>query len=163
MYQNALDLWEELGGHLEERAAVTKKLGDAFYKFGIEAQRAVCYLQQALRFNEELGNHQKVATVHSQLGREYMHSGNLAIRDMAKALEHFHLAKDILDREAESVPHGMVYCGLALARTHLAGHATHRPTGEVRPVIESGILEELIDLYCDLLRRVLMAVVANPL
>ncbi len=33
----------------------------------------------------------------------------------------------------------------------------------VRPVIESGLLEELIDQFCDLLRRVLMAVVANPL
>ena len=85
MYQNALDLWEELGGHLEERAAVTKKLGDAFYKSGIEAQRAVGYLQQALRFNEELSNHHKVATIHSQLGREYMHSGNLAVQDIAQA------------------------------------------------------------------------------
>ncbi len=33
----------------------------------------------------------------------------------------------------------------------------------VRPVIESGFLEELIDQFCDLLRRVLMAVVANAL
>ena len=33
----------------------------------------------------------------------------------------------------------------------------------VRPVIESGVLEELIDQFCDLLRRVLMAVVANAL
>ncbi len=30
-------------------------------------------------------------------------------------------------------------------------------------VIESGLLEELIDQFCDLLRRVLMAVVANAL
>ncbi len=33
----------------------------------------------------------------------------------------------------------------------------------VRPVIESGLLEELIDQFCDLLRRVLMTVVANAL
>ncbi len=31
----------------------------------------------------------------------------------------------------------------------------------VRPVIESGLLEELIDQFCDLPRRVLMAVVAE--
>ena len=43
------------------------------------------------------------------------------------------------------------------------GPATHRPAGEVRPVMESGLLEELIDLYCDLIRRVLMTVVANAL
>ena len=29
LYQDALDLWDELGGHLEERAAVAEKLGDA--------------------------------------------------------------------------------------------------------------------------------------
>ncbi len=33
----------------------------------------------------------------------------------------------------------------------------------VRPVIDSGLLEELIDQFCDLLRRVLMAVVTNAL
>ncbi len=33
----------------------------------------------------------------------------------------------------------------------------------VRSVIASGLLEELIDQFCDLLRRVLMAVVANAL
>ena len=33
----------------------------------------------------------------------------------------------------------------------------------VRPVIESGLLEELIDQFRDLLRRVFMAVVANAL
>ncbi len=33
----------------------------------------------------------------------------------------------------------------------------------LRPVIESGLLEELIDPFCDLLRRVLMAVMANAL
>ena len=114
-YQDALDLWEELGGHVEERAAVAEELGDACYKSGIEAQRAVGYLQQGLRFNEELGNLHKVATLHSQLGREYMHGGNLAVQDMALALEHFHRAKNILDRESEDVPHGMVYCGLAMA------------------------------------------------
>ncbi len=33
----------------------------------------------------------------------------------------------------------------------------------VRPAIESGVLEELIDQFCDVLRRVLMAVMANAL
>ncbi len=33
----------------------------------------------------------------------------------------------------------------------------------VPPVIESGLLEEVIDQFCDLLRRVLMTVVANAL
>ncbi len=32
---------------------------------------------------------------------------------------------------------------------------------DVRPVIGSGLLKELIDQFCDLLRRVLVAVVAN--
>ncbi len=42
---------------------------------------------------------------------------------------------------------------------------TQRPVGNtcVRAVIESGLLEELIYQFCDLLRRVLMAVMANAL
>ena len=115
LYQDALDLWEELGGHLDEQAAAAENLGDACYTSGIQAHRALGYLQQALSFYEELGNHHKVATIHSQLGREHMHSGNLAAQDLALALEHFHLAKDILDRESEDIPHGLVYCGLAMA------------------------------------------------
>ena len=117
LYQNALDLWDELGGHLDERAAVAEKLGDACYKSGIEAQRAVGYLQQALSFYEELGNDYKAAIIHSQLGREQMHGGNLAVQDLSLALENLRQAKTIFNREPEGIPQGMVYCGLAL--THL--------------------------------------------
>lgn len=115
LYQDALDLWDESGGHLEERAAVAEKLGDASYKFGIEASRARGFLRQALQFNQELGDQHKVATVHSQLGREYLHSGNLSIQDLDLAMEHFNLAKDVFDSEDDGVPQGMVYCGLAMA------------------------------------------------
>lgn len=117
LYQDALDLWDELWGHLGERAAVAEKLGDACYKSGIEAQRAEGYLQQALSFYEELGNHYKVAIIRSQLGREQMHGGNLAVQDLSRALENLRQAKTIFDSEPEGIPCGMVYCGLAL--THL--------------------------------------------
>ncbi|MCH7622274.1 MAG: hypothetical protein IH870_10290 [Chloroflexi bacterium] len=117
LYQDALDLWDELGGHLEEKAAVAENLGDACYKSGIEAQRAAGYLRQALSFYEELGNHYKVAIIYSQLGREHMHGGNLAVQDLSLALENLRQAKMIFDKEPEGIPHGMVYCGLAL--THL--------------------------------------------
>ena len=115
LYQDALDLWDESGGHLEERATVAEKLGDACYKFGIEVKRAVGYLRQALNFYEQLGNQRKIATIHSQLGREYMHSGNLDVQDLDFAIDHFNFAKDIFDREAGDVPHGLVYCGLSMA------------------------------------------------
>ncbi|MCZ6614372.1 MAG: AAA family ATPase, partial [Chloroflexi bacterium] len=115
LYQDALDLWEEIGGHLDERAAAAESVGNACYKSGVKVQHAVGYFQQALSFYQELGNHHKAATIHSQLGREHMHSANLAVQDLAVALEHFHLAKNILDMESEGIPHGLVYCGVALA------------------------------------------------
>ena len=115
LYRDALELWEELGGHLEQRAAAAESLGNACYKSGIEAQNAHAYLRDALSTYQELGNERKAATMHSQLGREHMHSGNLRIQNLASALEEFGRARDILEREPEDVPHGMVYCGLAMA------------------------------------------------
>ena len=115
LYQDALDLWEELGGHLEERAAAAENLGNACYKSGIEAHGAVAYLRQALSFYQELDNHHKAAVVHSQVGRERMHSGNLAVQDQAKALDHFHRANELLEHEPDGMPLGLVYCSRAMA------------------------------------------------
>ncbi len=115
LYQDALDLWEELGGHLEERAAAAENLGSACYKSGIKARQAVGYLEQALSFYEDLDNHYKAATIHSQLGREHMHSGNLVVQDLTLALEHFDKAEVLLGTESEDIPHGLGYCGRALA------------------------------------------------
>ena len=53
-------------------------------------------------------------------------------------------------------PKGDVYD----SETH-SQHYYH--THAAGPFIESGLLEELIDQFCNLLRRVLMAVVANAL
>ena len=79
-----------------------ESLGNACYKSGIEAQRAAGFFRQSLRFYEELGNRRKAATIHSQLGREYMHSGNLAVQDLSSALEHFQQASAILEGEPEA-------------------------------------------------------------
>ena len=70
-------------------------------------------LAAGAEFYEELGNHYKVAIIRSQLGREQMHGGNLAVQDLSQALENLRQAKTIFDREPEGIPHGMVYCGLA--------------------------------------------------
>ena len=118
LYQDALDLWEELGGHLEQRAAAAENLGNACYKSGIEAHHAFAYLQQASGFYEELDNHHKVAVVQSQLGRERMHGGNLALQDQDQALKHFRRATELLAPEPEGMPLGLVYCGLAMAHLY---------------------------------------------
>ncbi len=97
LYRTALELYEELGGHAEERAAACERLGDVSYKSAIEAPRGVGYFQQALALYEQLGNRHRVATIHSQLGREHISSANLGVRDQVKALEHFHLARRILE------------------------------------------------------------------
>ncbi len=115
LYRNALDLWEELDGHLEERAAAAENLGNACYKSGIEAHGAAAYLQQALSYYQELNNRYKAAVVHSQLGRERTHGGNIAVQNLARALEHFHQASEFLEQESDSLPLGLVYCGVGMA------------------------------------------------
>ena len=120
LYSDALDLWDELGGQLPEVAAICEELGDACYKSGIEAQKGLSYFERALGLYERLGNSHKVATIHSRLGREYMSSANLAVRDQTKALEHLDQARQLLETEQErSTPLGLVYCGLALGHHNL--------------------------------------------
>lgn len=114
-YRNALELWEELGGHLEEQAATCELLGDACYKSGLDAPRGIGYLQRAIELYRRLGNRHKIATLHSSLGREQMDSANLQLADQQKALQHFDLAQSILEQEGEGLPLGLVQCSLALA------------------------------------------------
>ena len=115
LYQDALDLWEEQGGNLAERAASAENLGSACYKSGINVRQAVGYFEQALSFYVALDNHRKAATIHSQLGREHMHSGNIAVQDLTLALEHFDRAEALLGTASQDIPHGLIYCGRALA------------------------------------------------
>lgn len=114
LYENALVMWEDLEGHIEERAEASESLGNACYKSGISAQNAVRHFRQSLGFYRELGKETKEATIHSQLGREYMHSGNLSAQDLNLSVDHFQQAKTLLDHEPESIRHGMAYCGLAM-------------------------------------------------
>jgi hypothetical protein len=69
LYQDALDLWEGLGGHVAERAEVAEKLGNVCSDSGYEVDRGTGYLQQALNLYEEIGNVQKAAMIRSQLNR----------------------------------------------------------------------------------------------
>ena len=112
-YQTALELWEELGDHLEQRAAVFEKLGDAIYKSTIDAPKAIDYFRQALALYERLDDRRKMAAVHSQMGREYFSSGNPGITDEKAALEHLHVARTLLKDLPESMTLGLAYCGLA--------------------------------------------------
>lgn len=114
-YQTALELWEELGGHVEQRAAVYQDLGEVSHQSAIDAPKAVAYLQHALALYEQAGDRRKRADIHVLLGREYQQGANVALRDVDKALEHLHLARTILEAEAESPALGLVYSTLALA------------------------------------------------
>lgn len=112
LYRTALELWEELGGHLEERARVCESLGDASYKSTIDTPLGIGYLEKALVLYEELGDLRKQATLHSQIGREYGFGANARIRDFGKAFEHLHQARRILEELPESMALGLVYLTL---------------------------------------------------
>ncbi|HEX2173429.1 MAG TPA: protein kinase, partial [Dehalococcoidia bacterium] len=131
LYHTALQIWEELGGHLEQRATVAEKLGDIIWKSTLETTSGLGYYQQALTIHEQLGNRRKVATLHAQIGRELSTSANMAGIDVERALEHLHLARSILEEDGESQALAWVYTVLgasygSLLRWGEAGQWTER-------------------------------------
>ena len=118
-YKTALGLWEQMGGHLEERARVCEMLGNVSFKAAADIQEATGYFFQSLALYEEMGNRHKMATIHSQLAREYGLGGNVVLADGEKALEHLHLARTILEGEPEGPALGFVYGLLAVVSHQL--------------------------------------------
>lgn len=114
-YHSALQFWEELGGHEEERARACGSLGDVAFYSGIESASAMDHFEKALTLYEELGNRSMMAATHSQIGREYSLGANLALRSQAKALEHLRLARTILEEMPESLALGSAYVELGWA------------------------------------------------
>src|SRR5207247_2476181 len=88
LYRTAAELWEKLGGHLQQLAAVYEQLGDASFKSTIDATHGLHYLERALALYEQLGDRRKQATIHSQIGREYAFGSNPATRDTEKGIGH---------------------------------------------------------------------------
>ncbi|MCX6021571.1 MAG: AAA family ATPase, partial [Chloroflexi bacterium] len=115
-YQTALAFWEQLGGHLAERASALERLADACYGAAMDVRQALGYVQQAEQLYQELGDRRKQAVVLAGLGREYAYSINLSILHLPTAVGYFMRSHDIL---AEVAPEGRAF-GYSMAGLGLA-------------------------------------------
>ena len=111
----ALELYDEDAGSAGARAHLLERLGDLKYTTGIDAQGSIACLERALRLYEGLGEAERVAQVHSRLGRDLATGTNPAIIDVPRALAHLRQAEEILAKGPESSALGYVHVGMALA------------------------------------------------
>lgn len=112
-YRQALVLWDQMGGHAEQRAEVCLQLGDTTYRSTLDVSQGIRYLERALSFCQELRDQFRQGMVHLAIGREYANSANVLLRDQEQALGHFHLARAVFEALPESPQLCDVYGALA--------------------------------------------------
>jgi tetratricopeptide (TPR) repeat protein/tRNA A-37 threonylcarbamoyl transferase component Bud32 len=102
--QHALELLEEQGNNLEQKARLIEKLGD--FK-GWMGEPYVCleYWNRALALWDQLGDKKNVARLHVGIGSWLW----LRTGDRDKASEHHHIALEILEKEPESAELASLY------------------------------------------------------
>jgi hypothetical protein len=110
-WEAALDLLEDRGGEAATRAALLARLGDLHFMSGLDYERSTTSLERALRLYEELEMPERVAQMHSRLGRNL--STFPSNMDIPRALGHFRSAEAIVSGQAESSALGYVLCGQA--------------------------------------------------
>jgi class 3 adenylate cyclase len=114
-WEAALELFEEDESHAEAQAHLLERLGDLKYTTGIDAKGSIACLERAIMLYQEFGDVEKVAQMHSRLGRDLATGTNPATIDVTRALTHLREAEEILAKAPESSALGYVYVGLALA------------------------------------------------
>jgi len=108
----ALEVMQEGGGGSEDdRVQLLERLGDVTYTSGIDYQKGVAYLEDALAIYERHGAHAKAAVAHSRLGRAMV---SFPWRlDLARGAPHLEAARAILEQDAPgSAGLAYVYCGI---------------------------------------------------
>ncbi|HEV8625961.1 MAG TPA: protein kinase [Acidimicrobiia bacterium] len=114
-WEAALELLDEQEGSATAQARLLERLSDLKYTTGIDAAGSIECLERALRLHERLGDDERVAQMHSRLGRDLATGTSPATIDIPRALGHLHQAEQILAKGPEGSALGHVYVGLALA------------------------------------------------
>ena len=112
-WEASLELMEDEGVEGMERAPLLERLGDLMYNSGINWERGIGHLEQALAIHEDRGDERRAAQIHSRLGRNlstYPDRG-----DIPKALGHLRAARVVLEKGGESPPLAAVELGIAQA------------------------------------------------
>ncbi|MGH9002159.1 MAG: ATP-binding protein, partial [Acidimicrobiia bacterium] len=110
-WEAALDLLGDTAGDAVTEAVILGRLGDLHFVSGLNYQRSTACLEQALQAYERLEMPDRVAQMHSRLGR------NLASfpehMDIPRALGHYRAAEATMSEQAESSSLGYVVFGQA--------------------------------------------------
>jgi tetratricopeptide (TPR) repeat protein len=110
-WEAALELLEDEAGEAVTRAVLLARLGDLKFVSGFDLDDSIACLKRALRLYEELGMADRVAQMHSRLGRDL--SSYPSVMDIPQALAHYRAAEAIVGQQPESSALGYVHFGQA--------------------------------------------------
>jgi tRNA A-37 threonylcarbamoyl transferase component Bud32 len=103
-FQHALELLEEKGNSLEQKAQVIEKLGELKAWMG-EGEAGMEYLNRSLTLRTKIGDKKSIARLHAIMAHWLWN----VIGNRNKATEHHRLALEILEKEPESVELASLY------------------------------------------------------
>jgi len=103
-FQHALELLEEKGASLEQKARIVEKLGDLNFWIG-RSDVAMEYYDKALALWNQLGDKKNIARIHTRMAWVLWQG----VGDKVKASEHHQMALKILEKEPESVELASLY------------------------------------------------------
>ena len=110
-WQAALELMGRRADPPERRVLLLERLGDLMYFTGLDYEKGIGYLEEALKLHEELGQTERAAQLHLRLG-EYL-SAIPVLRNIPRALAHHRAAEAVLGRGPEGPDLAALYIGLA--------------------------------------------------
>ena len=108
-WEAALDMLDESGGEAVTKAVLLGRLGDLKFVTGLDYEGGIHCLERALALYEEMGQPERVAQMHSRLGRDL--STFPDTMDIPRALSHYRAAEAILIDAPESSALGYVFFG----------------------------------------------------
>ena len=103
-FQHALELLEEKGNSVEQKAQVIEKLGILKVWMG-DGEAGIEYLDRSLTLWTKIGDRRNIARLHVQMASWLWE----VIGDRNKAAEHHRVALEILEKEPESVELASLY------------------------------------------------------
>ena len=103
-FQHALELLEEKGSSVEQKAQVIEKLGILKVRMG-DGEAGIEYLDRSLTLWTKIGDRRNIARLHVQMASWLWEF----IGDRNKAAEHHRVALEILEKEPESVELASLY------------------------------------------------------
>jgi len=102
--QHALELLEEKGDNLEERAGIIERLGDLEVWIG-EIEAGMAYLDKSLTLWIQLGDRKSISRLHVKTAQTLWN----VVGDKEKASAHHRMALEILEKEPESIELARLY------------------------------------------------------